>query len=131
MKHVLALLAALALFAIAPIQPKAHAGCSWGEVFDATRTMLKNYCGADCIEHNYGPISGPTCAAQGALSNLYYYNHSGQPLFWDLNAGQSCTNVGGTKVMHSAVYWHPTTWQYFGGIRCFCSGNNSPTCYWE
>lgn len=127
----LSLLAVLVFSAICMPAP-AHAGCDWTSIFNTTMNVWHNYIGADQLEYNFGPINSPSCAAQGALSNLYYYHKSGESqYFWDMNAGTSCTNSAGVKTMHSQTYWNPNGWQYFAGLRCFCSGTNPPGCYWE
>lgn len=132
MKHLFALLAALVLFAVAPL-PQAHAGCT----FDDTTFMHNAYTwfldwqggGISCAGTGY---TGPASNCPATFYKATWQCPTVNP-FWKLQEGFSCSRDGAGKLQSItvAVQWKPTgSYVFFDNYTCTC-GLNAMYCGWQ
>lgn len=135
MKHVLALLAALALFALAPIQPQAHAGtCSQSLLISFSTTWAKTEFNPDLVCQNNspycpnsgGPVGGNGCNAPNHMVTCVQCSEQGVSGWWDFSSNQGCgysplTVSGWVQYRPNHLYTY--TW------ICSCS-EGVYSCHW-
>lgn len=122
MRTTLTLLAALVLFAIAPIQPSAKA-CD----MDQTAKAFWDF----YAWNNYGNgVVNCTNKMCGGADRWWCRTYS-NAWFWNIKGTKACGLTSGDEIYQ---VWHDlgSGWTYAGAsFKCFCNGSGAGYCQWQ